>query len=241
MARLVLIDDEPAILRALGIGLRARGHEVRTAATGEQGLAEVALAEPDVVVLDLGLPDMDGIEVCRRIREWSSVPIVVLSAHGAEDRKVAALDQGADDFVTKPFGMPELEARLRVAARHSQRLRQGPAPEPVVEVGPLRVDLLQRTVTAEGEAVELTPREFEMLAYLAQNVGRVLTHRMLLQHVWGPQYGDETHYLRVYANRLRRKLGPAAAVHLRTRAGIGYQMVLEVEGGGAARPARPLP
>ncbi|MGH7642976.1 MAG: response regulator transcription factor [Candidatus Dormibacteria bacterium] len=220
MPSLLLIDDEPAILRALGIGLRARGYEVFTARTGADGLAEAVRRRPEVVVLDLQLPDMDGIEVCRQLRGWTEVPVLVLSAHGEEDRKVAALDAGADDFVTKPFGMPELEARIRVALRHVHQ-EEG---DPEIVVGPLHLDLAGRTVTVAGNRIALTATEYEMLAYLARNAGRIVTHELLLSHVWSGRYGADSHYLRVYANRIRRKLGTACAELLVTHAGIGYEL-----------------
>ncbi|HYT39820.1 MAG TPA: response regulator transcription factor [Acidimicrobiia bacterium] len=227
MARVLIIDDEEAILRVLGTGLRARGYEVDTATAGAAGLSRAVIENPDVVVLDLGLPDLDGVEVCRRFRLWTEVPIVVLSAHGTEARKVEALDAGADDFVTKPFGMAELEARLRVALRHGAR-RAVAEEEPVVEVGPLRLDLARRSAEMRGQPVELTAREFDLVAFLARHAGKVVTHRMVLEKVWGPDSGDETHYLRVYANRLRRKLedDPNHPTLLRTSPGVGYQLVV---------------
>ncbi len=223
MARLLVIDDERAVLRSLAIGLRAKGYDVVTADTGEAGLSQAALCDPDVVVLDLGLPDVDGIQVCRLIRTWSQVPILVLSAHGAEQTKVEALDCGADDFVTKPFGMDELQARLRVALRHGRQRQDEPA-ETVLRVGPLEVDRARRAVAVSGQAVDLTPREFDFLAYLASHAGKVVTHRTLLQAVWGEGYGSETHYLRIYASRLRSKLGDPHGRLLRTSPGVGYQL-----------------
>lgn len=228
LAKLLLIDDERALRRALAIGLRARGYEVIIAETGEEGMSLAALETPDVIVLDLGLPDLDGIEVCRRIREWTQTPIVVLSAHHGEARKVEALNQGADDYITKPFGMAELEARLRVALRHRAQVSD-PFDTPVIEVGPLRIDLAARTLTVREAAVVLTAREFDFLAFLARNVGRVITHRMLLEEVWGPGYGTEAHYLRVYANHIRKKIedDPAHPTLLLTNPGVGYQLVAE--------------
>ncbi|MGA7172705.1 MAG: response regulator transcription factor [Candidatus Dormiibacterota bacterium] len=220
MASLLLIDDEPAILRALGIGLQARGYDVHTARTGAEGLAEAVRHRPEVVVLDLKLADIDGIEVCRQLRSWTEVPVLILSAHGEEDRKVAALDAGADDFITKPFGMAELEARIRVALRH---LHQDDG-EPEIAVGELRLDLSARTVTVAGSRLALTATEYEMLAYLARNAGRIVTRDLLLSHVWGGRYGADSHYLRVYANRIRRKLGPTHADLLITHPGIGYEL-----------------
>lgn len=224
--RLLVIDDERAVLRALATGLRARGYTVATACTGTDGLSKVALEAPDVIVLDLGLPDIDGIEVCRRIREWTETPIVVLSADGAESRKVEALDLGADDFITKPFGMPELEARLRVALRHRSRPTSD-ADSSVVTVGALSLDLAGRSVTVRGEEVSLTRTEFDLLAFLARHPGRVITHRMLLEEVWGPEYATQSQYVRVYANHLRKKIeiDPGRPSILITSPGVGYQLV----------------
>ncbi|MGH7609650.1 MAG: response regulator transcription factor [Candidatus Dormibacteria bacterium] len=220
MATLLLIDDEPAIVRALSIGLRARGYQLHTAQNGAEGLAQAALHRPEVVVLDLRLPDIDGMEVCRQLRSWSEVPILVLSAHGEEDRKVAALDAGADDFITKPFGMAELEARIRVALRHRREQEGGPT----LTVGPLVMDLAAHTATLEGARLPLTATEYQMLAYLARNADRVVTRELLLAHVWGGRYGADAHYLRVYANRIRRKLGEAHGELLITHPGVGYEL-----------------
>ena len=221
-----MVDDEAALLRALRIGLEARGYEVIAAHTGAEGLSRAALSLPDVVVLDLGLPDLDGVEVCKRLRQWTDVPVIVLSALDTEDRKVLALDSGADDYVTKPFGMQELEARLRVALRHAEA-RKPSAEAPTLAVGPIHVDLGARAVEVDGMPIDLTAREFDLLAYLARNAGKVCTHRTILREVWGPGYGNETHYLRVYASRLRRKLGDTAGPLLRTNPGVGYQLVDE--------------
>ena len=224
MATILLVDADQSLLRALRIGLSARGYEVATARSGNEGLTQVSLATPDVVVLDLGLPDLDGIEVCRRIRQWSAVPIIVLSAAGAEGRKVAALDAGADDYVTKPFGMAELEARLRVALRRGAPAGDQSATELVV--GRIGVDLVHHMATLDGEALDLTAKEFDLLAYLARHAGKVCTHQMILKEVWGTGYGSEAHYLRVYAHRLRRKLGDAGRL-LHTQPGIGYELLEE--------------
>jgi two-component system, OmpR family, KDP operon response regulator KdpE len=210
-------------LRVLRIGLVALGHEVLTASTGAQGISQAAVGAPDVIVLDLGLPDMDGLEVCRRIRQWSAVPIIVLSADGTEDRKIAALDGGADDYMTKPFGMGELEARLRVALRH--RPQENGEDEPTtLTVGPLVLDLVHHEGRMKGRPLDLTAREFSFLSYLARHAGKVCTHRMILEHVWGPRYGTENHYLRVYAYRLRRKLDDPNGEFLRTLPGVGYEL-----------------
>jgi two-component system KDP operon response regulator KdpE len=221
VARVLVVDDDRSLLRALRVGLSAQGHEVVTAGTGEQGLAMVATNQPEVVVLDLGLPDVDGIEVCRRLRQWSNVPVVVLSATGLEDRKVAALDQGADDYVTKPFGMAELEARVRAAVRHRSPLL--PAGTPDLTVGPLTLDLVHQQAQLDGSDLELTAREFKLLAYLARHAGKTCTHQMILAEVWGTGYQDEPEYLRVYTYRLRRKLGAHANL-LHTAPGIGYSL-----------------
>lgn len=224
-ASVLVVDDEPAITRALAAALHARGYRVITAATGAEGLSRVATDGPTVVVLDLGLPDVDGLEVCRRIRAWSEVPIIVLTAEGADDRKVEALDEGADDYVTKPFSMPELLARVRVAVRH--RRPAGLAhDEGVLEVGDIRVDLSSRLVTAGNRPVDLTPKEFGFLAVLARHPGRVLTHRMILEEVWGPGYGTESQYLRVYASQLRKKIDDdPMSPRLLTEPGVGYRLV----------------
>jgi len=215
-----VVDDDPALVRVLRIGLSAKDYAVVTASTGAQGISEAALQAPDVVVLDLGLPDIDGGEVCRRIREWSDVPIIVLSADGTEDRKVEVLDEGANDYMTKPFGMNELLARLRVA------LRQGPASQQTeLEVGPLQIDLVHHETRMSGHVIELTRKEFAFLAYLAQNAGKVCTQRMLLEAIWGPHHLQATHYLREYAHRLRRKLGDERGTFLVTHPGIGFQLV----------------
>jgi two-component system KDP operon response regulator KdpE len=228
VTKVLVVDDDPALLKALRIGLTARGDEVVTAHSGTEAISQVALAVPDLVILDLGLPDIDGIEVCRRIREFSSVPIVVLSAYGDERRKVEALDSGADDFVTKPFGMAELEARLRVALRHGDAAG-GSRSEQVqtLKVGDLDLDLVHHMATLAGEPLQLTAKEFELLAYLARHAGKVCTHHMILKDVWGPGYGAESNYVRVYTHRLRKKLGDDDGVVLKTVPGIGYQLLAD--------------
>ena len=224
MTRVLVIDDEPSILRALRINLAARNYEVSTASDGASGLAAVSRERPDAVILDLGLPDMDGTEVIHGVRGWTTTPIIVLSVWGAEHQKVAALDAGADDCVTKPFGMDELLARLRAAVR-----RASPAPdEPVVTTDDFTVDLAAKRVTlASGDDVRLTPTEWQLLEQLARHAGRLITGRQLLAEVWGPKYQTETHYLRVYMAQLRRKLepDPARPRHLLTEPGIGYRFV----------------
>jgi two-component system KDP operon response regulator KdpE len=221
----LVVDDEPAIQRILSTGLEARGYRVLVAPTGQAALDHAALSTPAVVVLDLGLPDIDGVEVCRRLRQWSDVPIIVLSAEGSDHRKVLALDEGADDYVTKPFSMPELLARVRVAVRHRQRRRTQTPEDPVLVVGDLVVDLAHHQVTVGGRHLELTPKEFGFLALLARHPGRVLTHRTILQEVWGPEYGTESQYLRVYASQLRKKLqDDPDRPRLVTAPGVGYRL-----------------
>ena len=222
---ILVVDDEPAIVRALSAALQARQHRVAVAMTGAEALTEVATRHPAVVILDLGLPDIDGVEVCRQLRRWTDTPIIVLTAEGAESRKVQALDEGADDYVTKPFSTPELLARVRVALRHrgDPRSQEGSA---VLRVGEIEIDSPHHRVSVRGSDVELTPKEFAFLAALARHPGRVLTHRMLLREVWGPDYGAETQYLRVYASHLRRKLDEdPTRPYLLTEPGVGYRLV----------------
>lgn len=221
-ARILVVDDEPQIRRLLRVALTAHGFTVLEAATGEGAVTAAATERPDVVVLDLGLPDTDGLEVIRRLRQWTRVPILVLSVRDREPEKVAALDAGADDYVTKPFGMGELLARIRVALR--RQIAEGE--EPVVRLGGLTIDLAARRVTVDGREVRLTPTEYEILRVLARHPGRVLTHRQILREVWGPAYQDETHYLRVYVAQLRRKIEPEPARprYLITETGVGYRL-----------------
>jgi two-component system KDP operon response regulator KdpE len=221
-ARVLVVDDEPQILRALGTSLRGAGYEVETADSAERALASAAMRPPDAVILDLVLPDGTGTDVCRELRSWSSAPVIVLSAVGEEREKVAALDAGADDYVTKPVGIDELLARLRAVLR-----RRSPAGEPVIAVGDLVVDLEKRSVTVKGERVHLTPHEFDLLRVLAVNQGKLLTHRMLLQEVWGRGYGNESNLLHVNISQLRRKIEPERARprYLLTEPGAGYRLV----------------
>ena len=221
MPRILVIDDDPDLLSVCRVGLAALGHQVWTAETGYDGLSEAAVRAPDVIVLDLGLPDLDGMDVCRRIRTWSDVPIVVLSADGSEDRKVQALGDGADDYMTKPFGMRELNARIRVALRHHKDPDAAPAE---LDVGPLHLDFAHYEATLDGQAVDLTAKEFEFLGYLARNAGKVCTRRMILQHVWGPGYARELHYLKVYAYRIRRKLHDESGQLLQSDPSVGYRL-----------------
>ena len=222
---ILVVDDEPAILRALSAALRARGYAVIESMTGQGAIDAVALHDPAALILDLGLPDIDGLEVCARVRQWSDIPIIVLTADGADRRKVAALDGGADDYVTKPFSTPELLARLRVALRHRSAGRPDDSKSEWV-VGDLTVDLAQHAVTVGDRRLHLTPKEFGFLALLARHPGRVLTHRTILQDVWGEEYGTETQYLRVYASQLRKKLAdPPGHDRLVTEPGVGYRLI----------------
>ena len=224
---IVAIEDDPQIRRFLRTGLESHGFQINEAETGEQGLAEAANRRADLVILDLGLPDMDGVEVVRRIREWSALPVIVLSARATETDKVAALDAGADDYLTKPFGLGELLARIRVALRHAQAGAQDKGG--VFCVADLKVDLAQRRIHVDGKEVHLTPIEYRLLAVLVKYAGRVLTHRQLLKEVWGPGYVERSHYLRVHMASLRHKLeaDPARPRFLLTEIGVGYRLAAE--------------
>ncbi len=225
---LLVVEDEPQLMRFLRATLPAHGYRMVEAASGAQALVEAQTRAPDLVILDLGLPDLDGVEVARRIREWSTVPIVVVSARGQERDKVEALDAGADDYLTKPFGTDELLARLRVALRHSGRTADA-AGQTIVESGELRVDLGARLVFRCGQEIRLTRTEYRLVAALAQHAGKVITHRQLLREVWGPGAANETHYLRVYMAQLRHKLedDPARPRHLLTETGVGYRFKVD--------------
>ncbi len=226
--KVLVVDDEHAIVRALTAALEARGYTVLAAHDGQEALERAASSGPDVIILDIGLPDLDGIEVCRRIRRWSDVPIVLLTAVGDDDTKVRALDEGADDYVTKPFSTPELLARVRVALRHRGR-SAGDEDTPELRVGELLVDVARHEASVAGTRIELTPKEFGFLALLARHPGRVLTHRMILQDVWGEGYGTETQYLRVYASQIRKKLAGLPAPRLVTEPGVGYRLVADAD------------
>ena len=224
---LVLIEDEPQIRRFLRATLTGQGYRLFEAATAADGLVEVASRQPDVVIVDLGLPDLDGLEVIRRLREWSKVPVIVLSARGQERDKVTALDAGADDYVSKPFSAGELLARLRVALRHAAgAAHEESAP---FKVGELEVDLLRRHVTVGGAEVRLTPIEYKLLTTLVRYAGRVVTHQQLLREVWGPTHDDQSHYVRVYMAHLRHKIEaqPARPRYLLTEPGVGYRLAAE--------------
>ena len=224
MSRVLVVDDDPHLRRTLRINLTAHGHTVVLAAEGAAALRAAAEhPPPDVVILDLGLPDMDGLDVIRKVREWSAVPVIVLSARGQEADKVAALDAGADDYLSKPFGVSELMARMRVALRHRSRVSDG-ALESAFSVGELHVDLAARRVTVGGAQVHLTPIEYRLLGGLIANAGKVLTHRQILREVWGPSHVESSHYVRVYMGQLRKKLEPEPSRprYLVTEAWVGY-------------------
>jgi two-component system KDP operon response regulator KdpE len=223
----LVIDDEPQILRAIRTILTAKHFRVTTANRGEEGLTLAATQMPDVIILDLSLPDLDGIEVCTRLREWTQIPIIILTVRDGERDKVLALDRGADDYLTKPFGIEELLARLRVALRHSAQAKG--SPKAVVTSGPLEIDLPNFRVSRHGVEVKLTATEFKLLAHLAANAGRVLTHHAILTAVWGSEYAEHVEYLRVYMRQLRKKLedDPDHPQILTTEPGIGYRFVIE--------------
>jgi two-component system KDP operon response regulator KdpE len=220
--RVLVVDDEKAIRRYLRVALSAQGMTVIEASSGEEALRAVAIDRPEVVILDLGLPDMEGAEVTRQIREWSDVPIIILSVREQEDEKVAVLDAGADDYLTKPFGTGELLARIRAAFRRSIRKDN----EPVIQVNQLKVDLEHRQVTIEDRIISLTPTEYDLLRLLTQNLGKVLTHRQLLENLWGHASEDDLHLLRVNISNLRRKIenDPSRPNYIHTEAGVGYRL-----------------
>ncbi|MBM7583314.1 two-component system KDP operon response regulator KdpE [Caldicoprobacter guelmensis] len=222
-ARILVVDDEQEVRRLLNIVLRAHGYHVQEVEDGQNAIIQTAIFHPDLLILDLGLPDMDGIDVIKRIREWSKVPILILSARGQEETKIAALDAGADDYITKPFGMGELLARIRVALRHAAKSDD----DPVITVGDLVIDLSKHMVTLKGNELKLTPTEYEILKLLALHAGKVITHKQLLKAVWGPEYENETHYLRVYIGQLRRKIedDPIQPKYIITEPGIGYRLM----------------
>jgi two-component system KDP operon response regulator KdpE len=223
VATVLVIDDDHSLLRALRLGLEAEGHDVTTALSGERGISLTALHAPDVVVLDIGLPDLDGMVVTERIRQWSAVPIIILSATGDPDRKIEALNIGADDYVTKPFSMGELEARIRAVLRTRSH-------EPLdvqasdLTLGSLEIDLVHHEVHLNGAKVDLTSKEFNVLAFLARHVGMTVTHQMILNAVWGAGYGDEAAYVHAYVHRLRQKLNDEAGTLIQTTPGVGYSL-----------------
>jgi two-component system, OmpR family, KDP operon response regulator KdpE len=221
----LIIEDEPQIRRFLRASLNSQGYKLYEATTAKEGLAEAAAHPPEVVLLDLGLPDMDGLEVISRLREWLTAPIIIISARGQEGDKVAALDSGADDYLTKPFGVAELMARLRVALRHSSKAQANDG-QTLIEIGRLKVDLTKRLVFLKDEELKLTPIEFKLLTFFVKHAGKVLTHRQISQEVWGPNYAEENHSLRVFIYQLRHKVeeNPAQPRYLITEAGIGYRL-----------------
>ena len=226
-ARILVIDDEQQIRRMLRVALSGYGYSLSEAATGKEGLTQAAIFHPDLVILDLGLPDLDGMEVIGRLREWTQAPIIILSVREGEADKISGLDAGADDYLTKPFGMGELLARIRVAIRHAA----GTEDEPVLTFPDLAVDLARRLVLLKGEELKLTPTEYEILKHLAFHAGRVVTHKQLLRAVWGPNFQEETHYLRVYIGQLRRKIeeDPARPRYILTEAGVGYRFITALQ------------
>jgi two-component system, OmpR family, KDP operon response regulator KdpE len=223
----LVVEDEPQIRRLLRTSLSGQDYRVLEAANGREGLSMAASHQPDLVILDLGLPDMDGLDVIREVRTWGQMPILVLTARGREQDKVQALDTGADDYVTKPFGMGELTARMRVLLRHAAT--RGLSDPPAVAIGSLAIDLARRTVLLDGNRVALTPHEYAILAVLTRARGKVVTHRQILQEVWGPEFADQTHYVRIYLQRLRAKLEtiPARPRYLISEPGVGYRLVDE--------------
>jgi len=226
--RILVVEDEPQMQKFLRASLTSEGYRPIEAATGREGLDLARTHNPDLVLLDLGLPDMDGMDVTKVLREWSTKPIIVISARGQEEDKIRALDVGADDYLTKPFGTGELMARIRVALRHASRSGQQRS-EPVLTVGDLKIDLDKRQVFTGEREVHLTPNEYKLFAFLMRHAGKVLTHRQLLKEVWGPAYANQTHYLRVYMVQLRHKLeaDPARPRYLVTEPGVGYRLRVE--------------
>jgi two-component system KDP operon response regulator KdpE len=221
-ARVLVVDDEPQILRALQLKLNGAGYTVETAATASEARIKASMRPPEAIILDVLLPDGRGTDVCRELRSWSEVPILVLSAVGEEEEKIAALDAGADDYVTKPFSGDELLARLRAALRRTR-----PSTQPVVEVGDLRIDLERRQVTMGGKEIQLTPIEYDLLRLLAENEGKLMTHPTILREIWGPAYAEESNYLHVYVSHVRRKIepDPARPRYILNQPGVGYRLV----------------
>ncbi len=221
--RVLVIDDEPQIRKLLKVSLAAHGYDVYEATSGADAVIQAVNIKPDLIILDLGLPDMDGKEVVRRLREWSDIPILILTVRDQEKEKIDALDSGADDYITKPFSIGELLARIRVSMRRSAHTED----EPVIHCGDLSIDLAQRRVTVNAQEIKLTPTEYDILKILAQNSGKVLTHRQLLKAVWGNTYSEDTHYIRVYIGQLRRKIetNPTQPKYIITESGVGYRLM----------------
>jgi two-component system KDP operon response regulator KdpE len=222
---IIVIEDDPSIRRFLRTSLSTHGFNVYEAETGKQGCVEVEVRKPDLIILDLGLPDMDGVDVIKAIRAWSAVPIIILSARSSEQQKIDALDVGADDYLTKPFGFGELLARIRVALRHSMRPQEH-AQADVFTTGNLKVDLLNRVVSVDDQEIHLTPIQYRLLTVLVKNAGKVLTQQQILKEVWGPSYQESAHYLRIYMSQLRQKLeaDPTQPKFLLTESGVGYRL-----------------
>jgi len=225
----LIIEDELPIRRFLKPTLQSQGFKVLEAVKGEEGLALASSHNPDIVLLDLGLPDLDGLEVVKRLREWTTVPIIVITARGKEKDKIAGLDAGADDYLTKPFDVGELMARIRVALRHAQRVKLGGKQDPVFETPDFKVDLSARIVTVRGKEVHLTPNEYDLLAFLIRHAGKVVTQKQILQEVWGPASGDQVQYLRIYVYQLRQKIeaDPDRPRYIVTESGVGYRLKIE--------------
>ena len=221
---IIVVEDDPAIRKFLRTSLSTQDFTVFEAETGKQGIVEAGMRKPDLMILDLGLPDMDGVEVIRAVRAWSGIPIIVLSARNHEQHKIDALDLGADDYLTKPFGFGELLARIRVALRHANRTSENPQGE-LFTTDNLHIDLLNRLVSVDGQEVRLTPIQFRLLSVLVKNVGKVMTHQQILREVWGPSYQENAHYLRIYMSQLRQKLeqNPTQPRYLLTESGVGYR------------------
>lgn len=221
---IIVIEDDPAIRKFLRTSLSTQEFTVFEAETGKQGIVEAGMRKPDLIILDLGLPDMDGVEVIKAVRAWSGIPIIVLSARNHEQHKIDALDLGADDYLTKPFGFGELLARIRVALRHANRTSESPQGE-LFTTDNLHIDLLNRIVSVDGQEVRLTPIQFRLLSVLVKNVGKVMTHQQILKEVWGPSYQENAHYLRIYMSQLRQKLehNPTQPRYLLTESGVGYR------------------
>lgn len=221
--RILVIDDEPQIRKLLNVSLQAHGYQLSAAENGQEGIQQAAAFKPDLAIVDLGLPDMDGKAVIQQIRDWSAMPIIILTARDQEQEKIAALDAGADDYITKPFGIGELMARMRVCLR---RIATGDS-EPILRCGGLAIDLLQRRVTVDDREIKLTPTEYELIKFMMQHAGRVLTHKQLLKAGWGSSYEEDTHYIRIYIGQLRRKIeqDPAQPRYIITESGIGYRLM----------------
>jgi two-component system KDP operon response regulator KdpE len=225
----LIIEDELAIRRFLKPTLQSQGFKVLEALKGEEGLALASSHNPDIILLDLGLPDLDGLEVVKQLREWSTIPIIIITARGKEKDKIAGLDSGADDYLTKPFDVGELMARIRVALRHADRVKQGGKQDPIFETPDFKVDLAARIVTVRGKEIHLTPNEYDLLVFLIRHAGKVVTQKQILQEVWGPASGDQVQYLRIYVYQLRQKIetDPDRPKYILTESGVGYRLKVE--------------